>query len=211
MTKSKELSKASVARLQLLLELLEQCEREQRQQITSSEIGEALGISAVNVRQDLFRLGSAGRPRVGYDVSHLIDLLRRLFDLNRPKRACIVGFGNLGRALAGSRIWDKAGYELVAAFDKDPSVVGMELDGIRVRSISEIFGVIKTEGIEMAVMTVPASAAQEVANMVIAAGIKAIWNFAPVKLQVPTNVVVENQSLAWGLVALSHRTKQIRD
>jgi redox-sensing transcriptional repressor len=206
---SKKLSNASIVRLQFLLELLEQYEREQRKYITSSEIGEVLGISPVNVRQDLFKLGSAGKPRIGYEVTHLIRLLRQLFDLDRPKKACIVGFWNLGRALAGSRIWEKAGYNLVALFDNDPSVIGTEAGALRVRNISEIFGVIRTEEIEMAVITVPASAAQEVADMVIAAGVKAIWNFAPVKLHTPPGIVVENQSLAWGLVTLSRRTKQI--
>ncbi|HAH86596.1 MAG TPA: redox-sensing transcriptional repressor Rex, partial [Armatimonadetes bacterium] len=79
--------------------------------------------------------------------------------------------------------------------------------GLRVRSIAEIFGVIKTQGIEMAVITVPASAAQEVADIVQNAGVKAIWNFVPVRLNMPETVAVENQSLAWGLITLSHRTR----
>lgn len=209
MYKTKRLSRASVVRMELYLEVLEQLQREGQKNVTSTEIGKMLGIPSVNVRQDLFGWGSVGRPKVGYDVKHLLSLIRRLFDLDREKPACIVGFGNLGRALAGSNIWTKAGYKLAAAFDNNPDVIGTGFGDLRVRSIAEIFGVLKTEGIEMAVIAVPAAAAQETADMLVSAGVKAIWNFAPAKLQAPSNVVVENQSLAWGLITLSHRTKSV--
>jgi len=209
MYKTKRLSRASVVRMELYLEVLEQLQREGQKNVTSTEIGKMLGIPSVNVRQDLFGWGSVGRPKVRYDVKHLLSLIRRLFDLDREKPACIVGFGNLGRALAGSNIWTKAGYKLAAAFDNNPDVIGTGFGDLRVRSIAEIFGVLKTEGIEMAVIAVPAAAAQETADMLVSAGVKAIWNFAPAKLQAPSNVVVENQSLAWGLITLSHRTKSV--
>jgi redox-sensing transcriptional repressor len=208
MNKGKRLSRASVLRMELYLEVLEQFQREQeREFITSSEIGTGAGITPVKVRQDLFGLGSAGRPKVGYEVAHLIKTIRGVFDLDREKSACIIGFGNLGRALAGSNIWSKGGYKLVAVFDSDPSVVGTECGSLRVRNITEIFGVVKNEGIEMAVLAVPVVVAQEVADLLVAAGIKAIWNFAPTKLQTPNSIIVENQSLAWGLITLSHRMK----
>jgi redox-sensing transcriptional repressor len=204
----KRLSRACVLRLELYLDFLEQFQKEGKQNVTSSEIGRALGIAPGNVRQDLFGLGSQGRPKVGYEIVHLISLIRQLFDLDREKRTCIVGFGNLGRALAGSNMWVRGGYKLVAIFDNDPQVVGMDFHGLRVRSIAEIFGVIRSEGIEMAVITAPAVAAQEIANIVSTAGVRAIWNFAPIKLITSDQVAVENQSLAWGLITLSHKTKR---
>jgi len=153
-------------------------------------------------------LGSEGRPKVGYEVSRLMELIRKIFDLDREKSACIIGFGNLGRALAGSNMWAKAGYKLVAVFDNDPAVISQEtVSGLRVRSIAEIFGVIRNVGIEMAVLTVPANVAQEVTDLLIASGIRAIWNFAPTKLQTPPEVIVENQSLGWGLITLSHASR----
>lgn len=209
MSRTKRLSRASVLRLELYLELLEQCQREGRESITSTEIGEALGLASVKVRQDLFGLGSAGRPKVGYEVSHLVRMIRELFDIDRIKPACIIGFGNLGRALAGSTIWTRAGYQLTAVFDNDPAVIGTECGDLHVRNISEIFGVIRTEGIETAILTVPANAAQDTADLLVAAGVHAIWNFAPVKLQTPESVVVEDQFLAWGLITLSHRSKSL--
>ncbi|HEY3297042.1 MAG TPA: redox-sensing transcriptional repressor Rex [Armatimonadota bacterium] len=207
MTKEKRLSRASVLRLELYLEVLEQFQRDKREFATSNAIGEAAGVPPVKVRQDLFGLGSAGRPKIGYDVSHLVTMIRGVFDLDREKSACIIGFGNLGRALAGSNIWSKAGYKLVAIFDNDPAVIGSDIGSVRVRNITEIFGVVRNEGIEMAVVAVPVSAAQDLADILVAAGIGAIWNFAPTKLQTPSNVIVENQSLAWGLITLSQRTK----
>ncbi|MEN6521367.1 MAG: redox-sensing transcriptional repressor Rex [Armatimonadota bacterium] len=208
MSNLKKLSRASVVRLELYLEVLEQLQKDGRTHVTSAEIGEYAGLAPVKIRQDLFGLGTDGKPRVGYDVSDLARLIRNAFDMDRTKSACLVGFGNLGRALAGSIIWSKAGFRLAAVFDRDPDVIGLEaLDNVRVKSINEIFGVIKSEEIETGIITVPASAAQDTANHLVNAGVRSIWNFAPVKISAPENIVVENQSLAWGLITLSYRMK----
>lgn len=207
MNKMKRFSRASIFRLELYLEVLEGMQKEGKEFVTSAEIGNATGITSVKVRQDLFGMESDGRPKIGYEVIHLIKVLRELFDLNNVKNACIIGCGNLGRALAGSNIWTKAGYNLSAIFDNDRTVVSSEVSGVRVRNITELFGVIKASNIQMAVLTVPAGAAQDMADMLAAAGIKSIWNFTPVKLNIPEDIVVENQSLVWGLVTLSFRVK----
>lgn len=207
MRDGKRLSRASVLRMELYLDVLEQLQAEGRSHITSSEIGEPIGVSPEKVRQDLFQLGTEGKPKVGYEIEQLARLIRSVFDLDNPKKACLVGLGNLGRALAASTIWSKAGFTLAAVFDRDPSVVGLEAGGVRVRSVAEIFGVVKAEGIVAGVIAVPATAAQETANLMVSTGIRAIWNFAPAKLHVPADVVVENQSLAWGLITLSHAIK----
>jgi redox-sensing transcriptional repressor len=206
---AKRLSRASVLRMELYLDVLEQLQAEGRSHVTSSEIGEPIGVSPEKVRQDLFHLGTEGKPKVGYEVEQLAGLIRSVFDLDNLKKACLVGLGNLGRALAASSIWAKAGFALAGIFDRDPSVVGTEAGGIRVRSVAEIFGVVKAEGIVAGVIAVPAAAAQDTADLMVSTGIRAIWNFAPVKLHVREDVVVENQSLAWGLIALSHSMKSI--
>jgi len=196
MVENKQLSRASVLRMELYLDVLQQCHAEGRRNITSAEIGEAVGVSPESVRQDLFKLGTTGKSMVGYEVDQLISLLRSVFGLDTLKKICLVGYGNLGRALANSNIWDKAGFELAAIFDKDPNVVGTDVGLLKVRNFAEVFGVVKSEGIVAGVIATPASVAQEIANILINAGIKAIWNFAPVKLHVPEGVAVENQSLA---------------
>ncbi len=204
----KRLSRASVLRMELYFDVLEQLQAEGHRYVTSSEIGKALGISPGKVRQDLFPLGTEGKPKVGYEIEQLAKLIRSVFDIETPKKVCLVGLGNLGRALAASNIWTKAGFALAGIFDKDQSTIGTEVGELKVRSIAEIFGVIKSEGIVAGVIAVPAVAAQETADLMVSAGIRAIWNFAPVKLHVPECVVVENQSLAWGLITLSHAMGQ---
>lgn len=209
MVENKQLSRASVLRMELYLDVLQQCRAEGRRNITSAEIGEAVGVSPESVRQDLFKLGTTGKPMVGYDVDQLISLLRSIFGLDTLKKICLVGYGNLGRALANSNIWDKAGFELAAIFDKDPNVVGTDVGLLKVRNFAEVFGVVKSEGIVAGVIATPATVAQEIANILINAGIKAIWNFAPVRLHVPEGIAVENQSLAWGLITLSQAMKSV--
>lgn len=207
----KKPSRASILRMELYLEVLEQFQKDGRTHVTSAEIGKTLGVSSVKVRQDLYHLGTDGRPNVGYDLPHLVRLIREVFDLDRTKAACLIGYGNLGRALVGSNIWSKAGYRVAAVFDHDPAVIGTDWNDLRIRNITELFGVVKTENIETGVLAVPASVAQETADLLVSAGIRSIWNFAPVKLLTPDEVVVENQSLAWGLITLSHRMKSTHE
>ncbi len=207
MSEQRPISRASVLRMELYLDVLERARAETRRFITSAEIGGDTGVSAEKVRQDLFSLGTNGKPKVGYNVDELSSLIRSAFGLDTPKKACLVGYGNLGRALAGSGIWSEAGFELAAIFDKDPSVVGTWLPGLKVRSIAEVFGVVRAEAITAGVIAVPSDAAQEVANILVSAGIRGIWNFARVKLRVPENVAVENQSLSLGLITLSYAMK----
>lgn len=211
MQEHKKLPRASVLRMELYLELLEQLEANGQQSVTSAELGAATGISAVKVRQDFFHLGSEGKPKIGYEVSQLASLIRSVLDLETPKNACLVGLGNLGRALAASDIWARAGFRLAAIFDRDQKIIGTEAAGVRVRNITEFFGVVKAEGIAAGVITVPAPDAQEAGDLMVGAGIRAIWNFAPVTLRVPDDVVVENQSLAWGLITLSYAMKSDKD
>lgn len=199
--------RASVLRMELCLELLEQLEADGSVYVTSRQIGEATGVSADKVRQDFFHLGSEGKPKVGYEVAQLAELIRSVLDLKTAKKTCLVGLGNLGRALTASNIWSRAGFKLAAIFDTDPSLIGTTTAGIRVRNVTEIYGVVKAENIIAGVVAVPASAAQDTADLMVGAGIRAIWNFAPVKLHVPEDVVVESQSLAWGLITLSYEMK----
>lgn len=207
MSDQRPISRASVLRMELYLDVLDRARADGRPFITSAEIGEYTGVSPEKVRQDLFGLGTNGRPKVGYNVEELVRLIRSVFGLDRVKKACLVGFGNLGRALAASDIWADAGFELAAIFDRDPSVIGMRLNDLKVRSIAEVFGVVRTQGITAGVIAVPSGAAQEVADILVSAGIRGIWNFARVKLRVPEDVAVENQSLSLGLVTLSYAMK----
>lgn len=199
--------KAIILRLESYLTYLGQLRREGRTSATSEDLARLFGISGSRVRQDLIALGAVGRPKTGYAIAELEQLLTGALDIQNGKPIALIGFGNLGRALAGSEVWEQGGFRLRAIFDNDPSLIGTEFDGLRVRSMTELFGVVKSESVEAVCLTVPGSAAQQVADLVTAAGVRAIWNFAPVELKVPDGVIVENQRLEQGLMTLSYRMK----
>lgn len=203
--------KAIILRLESYLTYLGQLRGEGKINATSEELARLFGISSSRVRQDLVALGAVGKPRSGYDIA---DLERTIIDelgVDDLKGIALVGFGNLGQALAGSEVWRQGGFELRAIFDNDPELVGAEVHGLRVRSMTELFGVIRSEGIEAACIAVPGSAAQEVAELLVTAGVRAIWNFAPIEIEAGEGVIVENQRLEQGLMTLSYRMKTVAD
>ena len=201
------LPRAIILRLESYLTYLGQLRTQGKSTATSEELAKLFGISSSRVRQDLLSLGVVGKPRSGYGIDELEQAIIKALDVDKTKRIALVGFGNLGRALAGSEVWKQGGFELRAIFDNDPSIIGTEFHGLKVRSVTGLFGVIKSEGIEAACITVPGSAAQQVADLLITAGIRGIWNFAPKEIKVPKGVIVENQHLAQGLMTLSYRMK----
>ncbi len=200
--------KAIILRLESYLTYLRQLRNEGKATATSEDLAKLFGISSSRVRQDLIALSAVGKPRSGYDIAELEAAIIEELDVSNRKPIALVGFGNLGRALAGSDIWERGGFALRALFDKAPEVIGSEIAGLKVRAMTELFGVIRSEAIEAAVLTVPAAAAQQVAELLIQAGVRAIWNFAPVELSVPSGVIVENQHLVQGLMTLSYRMKR---
>jgi redox-sensing transcriptional repressor len=199
--------KAVILRFESYLIYLGQLKGEGKKTATSEELARLFGISSSRVRQDLVALGAVGRPRSGYDIEALESMIIAALDVDNVKKIALVGFGNLGRALAGSELWSQGGFQLKAIFDVNPEVIGTEAHGVKVRNITELFGVIKSEQIEAACITVPASAAQGVANLLVTAGVKGIWNFSPIEIDVPSDVIVENMRLEQGLMTLSFRMR----
>ncbi|HEY3284263.1 MAG TPA: redox-sensing transcriptional repressor Rex [Armatimonadota bacterium] len=198
------MQRAAIFRLESYLMHLTEVKAARRSTVTSEELASVVGVSSSRVRQDLIRLQIVGKPRSGYDVCELEMLIYSALGLLTAKGLALVGYGNLGRALVHSGIWDHAGFALKAIFDTDRAVVGQVVGELTVRHIAELHGVVKTEGVVSACLTVPGEAAQAVANLLVGAGIQGIWNFAPVDLQVPPHIVVENQRLEQGLMTLSH-------
>ncbi len=200
--------KAIILRLESYLTYLGQLAGQGKTSATSEELARLFGISSSRVRQDMVALGNVGKPRSGYSIEGLRQVIRHELDVQNPKPLALVGLGNMGRALAGSHIWEHGGFELRAIFDSDPKIVGEEFAGLRVRSMTELFGVVRSEGITAGCIAVPAASAQQVADLMATAGIKGIWNFAPVEIAAPSGVLVENQRLQEGLMTLSYRMKQ---
>jgi len=199
--------KAIIFRFESYLTYLGQLRNEGKKNATSEELAKLFGISSSRVRQDLVALGAVGKPRSGYNIAELERIIISALDVDNTKRIALVGFGNLGRALAGSDVWEHGGFELRAIFDNDTKLIGTEAHGVKVRSVTELFGVIKSEKIEAACIAVPAKAAQQVADLLVTAGIRGIWNFSPIEIDAPSDVVVENQRLEQGLMTLSFRMR----
>ncbi len=170
----------------------------------SVRIAELAGTNAAQVRKDLSYLGEYGMRGIGYDVDGLVRHLTRWLGLEQVRHAAIVGYGRLGSALLGYGGFQDRGVSIDAVFDADPDKIGSTADhGLTVQPLARFAEVAQRDDIEIAILTVPASVAQSVADSVAAAGVKAILNFAPVKLSVPDDVAVRQADVAAELQILS--------
>jgi redox-sensing transcriptional repressor len=196
----------AVRRLSLYLRELEALQRSNRQTFSSRQLGDALSLTDAQVRKDLAYFGQFGRPGKGYSVSGMIARIRQILGTDRTWTALLVGVGNLGTALLSYRGFFGKGFEIVAAFDNDPSVIGQVLGlqpGIRIQPLEQLETVITDHGVQMAILCVPADAAQVLADRLVAAGVKGILNFAPRTLTVPETVSLASVDLAQRLEQLA--------
>jgi redox-sensing transcriptional repressor len=206
MAKPDDVPTPAVRRLSLYLRELEALSANDRQTVSSRQLGESLGLTDAQVRKDLAYFGQFGHPGIGYRIGELIPRVRRILGTDKRSNILLVGVGNLGRALAGFRGLAERGFEVVAAFDKDPAKIGLETPGpnpLRVQPLSAMPAAVREFAIRVGILAVPASAAQSVADEMIAAGIRGILNFAPVTLQVAPEISVASVDLAVHLEQLS--------
>ena len=206
MAKSENIPVPAVRRLSFYLRQLEAFSEDNRRTVSSRELGEALALSDAQVRKDLAYFGQFGHPGIGYRVPELIQQVRRILGTDRISHVLLVGAGNLGRALIAFRGFAKRGFELVAVFDKDAAKIGEMTGGphaIRIQPLSEMPATVRRHSIRVGILAVPAAAAQQVAEEMVAAGIRGILNFAPVTLQVGAEVEVASVDLAIHLEQLS--------
>jgi redox-sensing transcriptional repressor len=173
--------------------------------ISSTQIGSDLNILPIQVRKDLQVTEAAGKPKLGYDVAELIRTIEAFLGWNNTTDGYLVGVGNLGSALLGYQGFRDYGLNLIAAFDADESKVGREIHGTTILHVSRLPNMIKRMGIKIGVLTVPAKSAQALADTMAKAGVRAIWNFSPVKIHVPAHVIVQHENLASSLVVLSKK------
>ncbi|MBQ8287816.1 MAG: redox-sensing transcriptional repressor Rex [Clostridia bacterium] len=172
--------------------------------VSATVIAEALGLNDVQVRKDLASVSKGGRPKVGYVTTELIHDIELFLGYHNTNRAILVGVGNLGRALLSYEGFAQYGLHIEAGFDLSPDVCGREVAGKPVLPISEMEGYCRRENIRMAVLTVPAVAAQTVSEQLLSCGIRAIWSFASAHLQVPAGVLVRYENMATSLAILSN-------
>lgn len=194
---------STIRRLSLYLQFLDQCEREGKLTVSSRALAERGGSTPAQVRKDLSIFGSFGKRGIGYPTSLLAARLRDILGLGRRHRVILVGAGRIGAALANYPGFESRGFEVAAIYDADPAKVGVSLDGNVVRSIRDLEADLAAHPADIAVIGTPAAAAQEVANRLVRAGVRALLNFAPVTLVVPAEVTVTNVNMALELEALS--------
>lgn len=197
------LSRATVARLPRYLRLLEDSDVE-RDTVSSDDLAGAAGVNPANVRRDLSALGFQGTRGVGYSVAPLRDRIRRELGIDSRRRVAIVGAGNLGTALARYTGLGKRGFDVVALYDVDPSRIGETVGDLTVRDLERITADCAAGNFEMAILAVPARAAQPVADVLAQAGISSILNFAPQRVSVPAGVAVRHVDLSMELQILSY-------
>jgi redox-sensing transcriptional repressor len=197
------LPEATVARLATYLRVLSGFAEQGTLTVSSEELATATGVNSAMLRKDLSFLGSYGIRGVGYDVSTLTEQIARTLGLTVHRSVAMIGVGNLGQALSGYAGFGSRGFRIAALLDADPARIGTTIRGMVVRDIGELAEVVATENITIAVLATPASAAQEVCDLLVAAGVTSILNFAPVVLNVPTHVDVRKVDLAAELQILS--------
>jgi redox-sensing transcriptional repressor len=177
---------------------------------STDEIGEIMGVDASHVRKDMARINVVGRPRVGFSTNLVIETIKKQIGLDRQYCAVIVGSGHLGGALAAYPRFADYGLRLVGAFDTDPARIGSPLGGLTVQPIDVLEKTIRERDVQLAIITVPRDAAQVMTDRLVAAGVTAIWNFAPLQLSVPPHVVVRDEHIAIGLGGLAHHLSRQR-
>ncbi len=197
----------TIRRLPVYLHLLRGLQGGGTERVSSTYIAEQLKLDAVQVRKDLSSTGIVGKPRVGFEVTGLIDAIESFLGWNNTTEAILIGVGNLGSALLGYAGFMRHNLSVVAAFDADPQKAGTEIAGKPVFPMEKLANLVHRLHIRICILTVPAQQAQGVVNLLLAAGITAIWNFTPVALHVPAGVIVQNEDLAGGLAVLSRRVR----
>jgi redox-sensing transcriptional repressor len=193
----------AVRRLSLYLRQLEAFKRKDRRTVSSKQLGESLGLTDAQVRKDFAYFGQFGHPGIGYRVDDLIGQVKRILGTDKTWNVLLVGAGNLGRALLAYRGFDQKGFRLIAVFDADPGKVGKKHGGFVIQSLSEMAAAVQKQNIKLAMIAVPADNAQDVADQLVAAGVRGLLNFAPVSLTVPPDVALNAVDLAVQLEQLS--------
>jgi redox-sensing transcriptional repressor len=194
------LSLGVAARLSRYLQVLTQAKKMGKETISSQELADYTHVNSTQIRRDLSGFGKFGKRGVGYNVDSLVSQIRKILRTSGQHNIALFGAGHLGRAIASSDIFADHGFRVVAMFDADPSKVGEEINGVKVRHTSDVKSVVVDEDIVVGVLAVPTAAAQELADTLVEAGVKIIFNYSEALLQVPPEVTVHTSSPAVDLL-----------
>jgi redox-sensing transcriptional repressor len=193
-----------ISRLPVYLRALQHMKNQGKQTTSSQELGERLNISAAQIRKDLSQFGEFGKQGTGYNISFLLDKLREILKLERTWDLVIVGMGGMGHALSRYPGFKDRGFRVVMVFDNDPKKINTKTGEFTVLSVTGLVDTIRKAGIKIAMLCVPAAAAQETTNKLVEAGVKAILNYAPINLTVPAGVRVQYLDPSVGLQRMAY-------
>ena len=205
----RKISDAVIKRLPRYFRYLQELHTEGIERISSEELSRRMQVTASQIRQDLNNFGGFGQQGYGYNVENLKTEIGRILGLDTTHNMIIIGAGNLGKALAGYTKFANRGFVVRAIFDEDPAIIGQKVRDMTVRSIDTLEEFLQEESIAIATLAIPKTEAQETADRLVACGIRAIWNFAPLDLQLPDGVFVKNVNLIESLMQLSYRLKEL--
>lgn len=200
----KEISQAVVGRLPRYFRYLGELKDEGVERISSQELSELMKVTASQIRQDFNNFGGFGQQGYGYNVAFLYKEISKILGLDNQHNFIIVGAGNLGRALGNYINFERRGFIFKGMFDENPDLVGTDVRGIKVMPMEEMERFVRENSIDIAVLTIPKTSAVEIADRLVHNGIRAIWNFAHVDLNVPAGIQVENVHLSDSLMKLSY-------
>ncbi|MBE6034975.1 MAG: redox-sensing transcriptional repressor Rex [Clostridiales bacterium] len=204
MKKGSKISNAVIKRLPRYRRYLNELRKKGVDKISSRELSDLIGYTASQIRQDLNNFGGFGQQGYGYNVEALYNEISSILGLDKEYKMVIVGAGNLGQAIANHTYYYKAGFVVSSLFEVNPKLVGIKINDISVRDYEELVPYIEQNGIDIGIICTTKDAAQEVADKMAFAGVKGIWNFAPVDLEVPDSIAVENVHLSDGLHSLAY-------
>lgn len=201
------ISKQTIRRLPQYLRVFYDLHAYGRSLVSSTDLAAEIHLLPIVIKKDLQAVGAPTKLRAGFKVAGTIEAIENFLGWDNLNKAFLVGTGNLGSALLGFSGFQNHGLEIVAAFDTNPEMVGQEIHGVRIYHTAQLKSVIKSKKLKIAVLTVPDSVVQGITDTLVECGIKAIWNFAPVKLSVPEGVAVQQEDIAAGLAELCAKLK----
>jgi len=205
---NKEISQAVIGRLPRYFRYLGELKDEGIERISSQELSDLMKVTASQIRQDFNNFGGFGQQGYGYKVEYLYEEIGRILGLEKTHNLIIIGAGNLGQALANYMNFERRGFLFKGIFDKNPALYGKKIRNLEIKPMEEMESFVKQNEIDIAVLTIPKGEAAGVAEKLVKNGIKGIWNFAHVDLNVPREIQVENVHLSDSLMKLAYNINQ---
>lgn len=207
----KEISQAVIRRMPRYYRYLGELLDAGVERISSNELSVRMKVTASQIRQDLNNFGGFGQQGYGYNVQYLYEEIGKILGLDRQHNIIVVGAGNMGQALANYVKFEKRGFMITGLFDVNPALVGLSVRGIEIHMMDELPEFVKHQRVDIAVLTLPKEKAEQAAEQLVKLGIRAIWNFAHLDLELPDDVVVENVHLSDSLMQLSYNIVRRQD